>query len=349
MMDLDSFKAYNDRHHHTAGDALLSSVAQAVYGAARSEDTIYRYGGDEFALIVPGATTAEAARVGDRIRRAVAALTAANPTPVTITVGVAGLPVDATDRAGLIQAADTALFYGKRAGEDRVVRADRLPPDVVELRGTLEELASAALRETDDDGHTVEHLVERASQLTGHHEAAGSLRDALLIVSRAFDSHGPSLRGHADRVGRLAASIATALGLPEEERRDIELAARLHALDDRGVAELGAIPSLHRAATLIVGQRALVAEGGRRGRRASRAQGRVGTHVVGVANAYDELVAGIGTARVGRTDAVEQLRRDPATYRSDVLEALAQTVRERRDPGRRRRATDAVEEARGAA
>ncbi|MDQ2688976.1 MAG: GAF domain-containing protein, partial [Chloroflexota bacterium] len=159
MMDLDNFKAYNDRHGHPAGDALLHRAATSIYGAARSEDRVYRYGGDEFALILPGATVAEAARVADRVRRAVAALTTADPTPVTITVGVAAFPGDADDRAGLIAAADTALYYGKRAGEDRVVRADRLTPDVGDLRGTLEELAAAALRDGDDE-HAVEHLVE---------------------------------------------------------------------------------------------------------------------------------------------------------------------------------------------
>jgi diguanylate cyclase (GGDEF)-like protein len=350
MMDLDAFKAYNDRYGHPAGDALLHRAATAIYGAARSDDRVYRYGGDEFALILPRTTTAEAARIGDRIRRAVAALTVEDPAAVTITVGVSGMPRDASDRAGLITAADTALFYGKRAGEDMVVRADRLPSDVVELRGTLEELASAALRDGEEEGHAVEHLVERASQLSaGNHEPVGSLRDALLTISRSFDAHSAGSRGHADRVGRLAGTLASTMGLRDEEQRAIELAARLHALDDRGVAELGAIPSLREVASIIVGQRALDADGARRARRGRRAQGRIGTHIVAVANAYDELNSGLGGPRVGRRDALDRLREHPATYRSDVLDALAAAVHQRRDAGRRRRQTDAVEEARGAA
>ena len=92
MMDLDRFKAYNDRHGHPAGDALLHRAANAIYGAARSDDRVYRYGGDEFVLILPDTDVRQAARVGDRVRRAVAALTDGEPAPVTITVGVAGLP-----------------------------------------------------------------------------------------------------------------------------------------------------------------------------------------------------------------------------------------------------------------
>ena len=73
MMDLDAFKSYNDRHGHPAGDALLHDVATAIYGAARSGDRVFRYGGDEFAIILPGPTVADAARVAERIRAAVGA------------------------------------------------------------------------------------------------------------------------------------------------------------------------------------------------------------------------------------------------------------------------------------
>ena len=350
MMDLDRFKTYNDRHGHPAGDALLHRAATTIYGAARTDDRVYRYGGDEFALILPATSVAEAARVADRVRRAVAAMTRADPTPVTITVGVAGLPGDATDRAGLIAAADTALYYGKRAGEDRVVRADQLTADVGDLRGTLEELAAAALRESDDE-HAVEHLVERASKLTGpRHGDQGSLRDALLTIARSFDAGGIANRGHADRVGRLAAAIAARLRLSEDERSCIELAARLHALDATGVADLAPIPSLGEVAALITGYRRLLADGAGRIRRASRARGRLGPHIIAVANGYDERVSGVGQARVGRDEAIQQLHHDPATFRADVLTALAETIVQRRDAGRRRRQSDATEqEARGAA
>ncbi|MEA2651885.1 MAG: hypothetical protein QOI85_1606 [Chloroflexota bacterium] len=351
MMDLDEFKSYNDRHGHPAGDALLHDVATAIYGAARSGDRVFRYGGDEFALILPGPTIGEAARVAERIRAAVARLTASAPSPVTITIGVAGLPGDAHDRAGLIEAADIALYYGKRSGEDRVVRSDRLPRDVVDLRGTLDGLAAAALRDGEDP-HAVEHLMERATQLSGvYHEETDAVRGAVLAVTRSFGTNAGAGTdgGHGDRVGRLAARIAARLALPPDDQHSLELAGRLHGLDDRAVAELSASPALQDAAHLIAGYRGLLADGIRRGRRGPRARGPVGPHVIGVANAYDERFAGVGHARRGRAAAMAEVRAHPATFRSDVLNALAAVVEEHRDEGRRRRAADHETEARGAA
>ena len=349
MMDLDRFKAYNDRHGHPAGDALLHRIATAIYGAARSEDSVYRYGGDEFALILPQAGVGAGARVAQRIRRAVARITAQDVTPVTITVGVAGLPEDATDRAGLVAAADAALYYGKRSGENRVVRSDGLPRDVEDLRGTLDELASAALRDRDEE-HAVEHLVERASRLgVGGHDQ-NVLRDALVLLTRSLDGSDAARRGHVERVGRLATATAAMLGLPVGDRLDIELAARIHALEDRAVTEMSRLPSLAAAVAIVVEQRRLVAEGARRGRRAARASGKVSAHVLGVARAYDALVSGVGRPRTGRNDALAELRTDAATWRPAVVEALAEVVNQRRDAGRRRRGSDASpEEARGAA
>ena len=350
MCDLDAFKAYNDRHGHPAGDALLHRIATTIYGAARSDDRVYRYGGDEFALILPRATTAGAARAARRIRDAVVRLTAGDPAPVSITIGIAGVPGDATDRAGLIGAADAALYYGKRAGQGRIVRSDRLPADIGDLRLTLEELATAAVRDEEDD-HAVEHFVERASHLAASHPSdPGSLQDALLIVSRSLASPQDADAGHADRVVRLATALAAELELPPADRRAIELAARLHGIDERAVVELSRVDAVRDVCELVVGQGRLQADGIRRGRRAARARGKIGAHVIAAARAYDAAVSASSGRRLGRREALDMLRNDPATYRADVLEALGRVVGGVPDAGRRRRAGDAHDqEALGAA
>jgi diguanylate cyclase (GGDEF)-like protein/excisionase family DNA binding protein len=349
MMDLDGFKAYNDRLGHPAGDALLHAVATAIYGAARTDDLVYRYGGDEFAIVLPDAGVTEAARVGERIRRAVAELTAANATAVTITVGVAAAPRDARGRSGLIAAADTALYYGKQLGGNRVVRVSEVPGDIRNLRGTLAELARVALRSTDEAG-AVEQIVEHAARLASdEHQGAppAAVRDALLAVVRSLDAHDRARRGNVDRVGRLAAAVAARLGMPPAELTSVELAARLHALAERGIDELEPIPSLHSVSRLIRAQRTLEAAGADGQRRPARPP--LGAQVIAAAVRYDEQVSGRGARRMDRAAAIDRLRVNAVGIRPEVVAALAEVVAARPDRGTRRRRLDAAAKKRGAA
>jgi len=128
LMDIDSFKAYNDHFGHQEGDACLTTVAQALAAMLkRPADVAARYGGEEFAAILPD-TTLEQARVhAEAIRAHVASLHlphapgAVHP-HVTLSVGVAACGQDAAaDPAALIEAADKALYAAKRGGRDRVV------------------------------------------------------------------------------------------------------------------------------------------------------------------------------------------------------------------------------------
>ena len=170
MMDLDNFKAYNDRLGHPAGDALLHAIGAAIYGSARGEDRVFRYGGDEFAVLLPDVDARAAEAIGERVRQAVARLTAKEAARVTITVGVAAYPDDAVDKNDLIAAADIALYLGKQSGEDRVVRADEVPNEMRDLRSTLDRLARAALLHP-DDAPTVDSLVEQAALPQPRHRA----------------------------------------------------------------------------------------------------------------------------------------------------------------------------------
>jgi diguanylate cyclase (GGDEF)-like protein/excisionase family DNA binding protein len=121
MMDLDRFKTYNDRFGHPAGDALLHAVGEALYSATRSDDHVYRYGGDEFTVVLSGVDLAAAQRVAERARRLVSAVSLERgAAPVTITVGVALFPDHGDTKDALIASADAAMYAGKQAGGDRV-------------------------------------------------------------------------------------------------------------------------------------------------------------------------------------------------------------------------------------
>ncbi len=119
VIDVDHFKAYNDRHGHAAGDALLRSLAQVLRGTLRrSEDLVARYGGEEFVVVMPGADLAAASATAEQLRQAVSR----SDLQVTVSVGVASqLPGNGLTRASLFERADKALYEAKQRGRDRVV------------------------------------------------------------------------------------------------------------------------------------------------------------------------------------------------------------------------------------
>jgi diguanylate cyclase (GGDEF)-like protein len=124
MLDLDDFKTYNDGHGHEAGNELLRAIAGAVAGVCRDSDRVYRYGGDEFCVLLPATTAAEARVVAERVRDAVRrARAGGHPTGVQCSIGIARWPDDGPGRDQLLQAVDRALYTAKRAGRDRVATA----------------------------------------------------------------------------------------------------------------------------------------------------------------------------------------------------------------------------------
>jgi len=123
MIDIDHFKRLNDEHGHQIGDDVLKGVANALASACRSFDTPTRYGGEEFAVILPSCTSKESLIAAERLRSAIAG--AGLEVPVTVSAGVATFPTHAADPNALIKAADEALYESKHAGRDRVTRSRR--------------------------------------------------------------------------------------------------------------------------------------------------------------------------------------------------------------------------------
>jgi diguanylate cyclase (GGDEF)-like protein len=125
MLDLDDFKSYNDRHGHEVGNMLLNAIAGAIRSASRESDQVYRYGGDEFSLILPRTRLRDAVEVAERVRALIREVpgTDGEPASMRCSVGVATFPEDGDSRASLLLAADRALYAAKRAGRDRVATA----------------------------------------------------------------------------------------------------------------------------------------------------------------------------------------------------------------------------------
>lgn len=133
LIDLDHFKQVNDQHGHQAGDYCLRTAAELLSTGGRRSDAVARYGGDEFAIVLPDTARAGAAARGEALRASMQSRAFADRRlpDVTLSVGVASFPDDGADRMQLLAAADRALYAAKRIGRNRVVAysADLGAPD----------------------------------------------------------------------------------------------------------------------------------------------------------------------------------------------------------------------------
>jgi diguanylate cyclase (GGDEF)-like protein len=126
MVDIDHFKAFNDTYGHATGDRVLQTVARAMQDALRGHDICARHGGEEFAILLPSTPGENAYYVAERVRRTLSGtrytgLGLPAEANITISVGVATCPRDATELDALMELADKALYRAKAAGRDQVV------------------------------------------------------------------------------------------------------------------------------------------------------------------------------------------------------------------------------------
>ena len=128
MVDIDLLRGINNTHGHLAGDVVLTGIAQVFLEQLRPYDIPARFGGEEFAVLLPETSAEHAREIAERIRRTVEHATFVVATNekrlrATVSVGLAEFPRDSADAAELIHAADTALYEAKLAGRNRVVEA----------------------------------------------------------------------------------------------------------------------------------------------------------------------------------------------------------------------------------
>ncbi|QWF78622.1 diguanylate cyclase [Amycolatopsis sp. CA-230715] len=202
IVDVDRFKAINDRYGHPAGDRVLVEVVARLREVTRNGDVLARYGGEEFALLAPGIGPEELHTVAERLREttrsAPVRISDEVSVPVTVSVGAAVFPLHGATPLELVTIADRALYTAKQTGRDRVVAA----ADVLD-----------------------------AASLVEHGAADGaSDRDASLAYLRTVADDvddWTAAAGHSGAVSRWAGLVCAELGLDEDTARRAQLAGRL--------------------------------------------------------------------------------------------------------------------------
>jgi diguanylate cyclase (GGDEF)-like protein/putative nucleotidyltransferase with HDIG domain len=210
MVDLDDFKSVNNTYGHQTGDAMLKAVAGSLTESVRIEDIPARYGGDEFAIILPDTTIEEGLRIAERVRAGITALRVVDggkSIRIGASVGVATLPLHAEARDTLIRAADKAAYAAKHTGKGRVCQ----PQD--------------AIFSLDMDPAILAERLEHANM------------DTVQAFAAAVDAKDPYTRGHSHRVSAYAGILAASLQLSPAEVASVRLAGLLHDVGKIGIPD----------------------------------------------------------------------------------------------------------------
>ena len=203
--DLDYFKSVNDRLGHQAGDEALVRAAQVLLRYRRAGDTIARTGGEEFTILLPGATEHEAYLVSERMRTAVEREFVSDPAVLTFSFGIATYPDHGFTADSVLEAADQALYAAKALGRNRCVIVN---PEISAI------FAPEAGRGADE--------VQLAT---------------LVSLAEALDLRDTGTSDHSWTVGRYCGLIAAELGLPPERVKRIEVAGVLHDIGKIGLPD----------------------------------------------------------------------------------------------------------------
>lgn len=202
LIDIDRFKWVNDTYGHPAGDAVLKLLAQVLKRQTRTVDIAGRYGGEEFAIILPETNASGAKLVGERIRSLISKMPFPLPNGskigLTVSMGIACFPSCADNIEQLIERADTALYSAKNAGRNLVYL----------YRETL-----IAQMENNPD-----QIALLLNQDIGNIEA----------VISSIDVKASFFREHTEKVRQYAMLLSKALGLQDKERDNLRLASLLH-------------------------------------------------------------------------------------------------------------------------
>ncbi len=237
FMDIDLFKAYNDIFGHLAGDQALIKFAHAVLEAIRSSDIAARYGGDEFAVILPETDTTQALEIAERIRKNVRKYfpgTGVENELLTVSIGVASYPEHSETKQQLLSNADQALYEAKHSGRNKVIAYHSLPDQV--------KVAANFYKTPGAESDFLKRQLEEAYLSTIY---------ALAATINARDNYTYK---HSEMVTLYSVSLAEALGLSEEQKELVRHAAMLHDIGKIGIPEY----VLNKPSTLTFEEREVI-------------------------------------------------------------------------------------------
>jgi diguanylate cyclase (GGDEF)-like protein/putative nucleotidyltransferase with HDIG domain len=204
LLDLDNFKTYNDIYGHPSGDILLNQIGKIIKSSVRSADQPFRYGGDEFAVILPQTTINDAYVVAERVREQIARGMEERKIAVTCSIGLASYPSDGVISGELVTVADTALYYAKRTGGNRVYLSSKILAEPVAEAG----------------------IYARRNGLS-----------AVYALVSTVETRDPYTYGHSRKVNSYAVALAEAIGLSPDDVSKVSTAALLHDIGKIGIPD----------------------------------------------------------------------------------------------------------------
>jgi diguanylate cyclase (GGDEF)-like protein/putative nucleotidyltransferase with HDIG domain len=241
ILDLDGFKQVNDRCGHLEGDKVLTAVAHLLTDRVRQSNVVARYGGDEFAILLPETRTEQAQFLAERLRANIEADRYLAARGVTASFGIATFPVHGATLEEILRVADSGMYLAKHQNGNRVrlatVSVASAPAE--SERQLLEAYLDVSMKRMFATGpEAFEHYLKRLQgglpKGTGE---APSLLDAVTMLARAVDAKDHYTQGHSESVSRLAAQIARQMGLPDTEVEEVRLGGILHDIGKIGVPE----------------------------------------------------------------------------------------------------------------
>jgi diguanylate cyclase (GGDEF)-like protein/putative nucleotidyltransferase with HDIG domain len=206
MIDIDFFKTYNDTYGHLAGDDVLASIARCIQSSIRNIDQAFRYGGEEFAVMLPETSTQGAYVVAERIREKIQERTFKGRASVTASLGVASWPTDGMTKEELLASADKALYTAKETGRNRTCG----PYDS----------RSQVLMEVESDSETQRIAI-----------------GMIFALAATVDAKDHYTYGHSRKVSQYAVAMAQAMNLPPEKIAVIRTAGLLHDIGKIGIPD----------------------------------------------------------------------------------------------------------------